>query len=1204
MPTFIRPQAVGRAGEVSAIAIDAFNDSEILTAVRNGSGNLELIAWRCAPTDTDVTRVSDSGSQAGAIGEVALSVVGRTAVTAVRNGSGRLLMVLWDVPPGLGSVTRTWDSGTTAGEATRIAMAQLPSNLIVTAVRDGSGHLELISWRLEPNGTLSRLADSGSQAGAVNRVTIAAVDDRNVVTAIRNGSGNLELIGWGVAPNGAITRWGDSGSQAGSVSEISMTTMDDPGPTNDVLTTVRDGSGNLLLISWRPDPGSGTIERLPGGSAGTASDLSSCFTVIDSGPKYIAAMRNGSDDPELIAFDVVGAGASSGFVRTGDYSGDGEVTETAMIDLGAGRIALAMRVSESGRPDNALALTIFRVSGVEPTFILPRGEGTAGKIGGVAVQTFNDTEIVTAVRNDSGNLELIGWLSPPTQTVVTRTSDSGSQAGEVGELALALIDRTAITAVRSGSNNLLMILWDIPPGMGSITRIWDSGTSAGEASHIAMTVVGANIIVTAVRNGSGNLELISWQFETDGTLSRLHDSGSQAGAVSYVTITGIDASNVVTAVRNGSGDLELIGWGVASNGAITRWGDSGSQAGSVGEIVLTPIPGTGPTSDILTGVVDGAGNLKLIAWRPSAAAHTIARLFDREADAASALAACSAVTASGAKLITSMRAGSGRFELNAYGVFVDDLGSALVECGDFSLPPNDDVTATTLASLGPGRIISAIRISKKCKSPSNQLSVTAYDVFDPPLPAPANILEIDFQNPVLPSEDDSGWAESGGNTFPLSADIEWMQALDHSQDYEKGNLVGCTGWTIAPDYSGADAPFDHPFGFDWEFQVALDDDKNGYQALLSPANINPQESGIGQLLASAQGLPIRRGLLGVEWDGNLIPQSFKSRVRHGDRVAAFGRWILDTGHNFTKFWRTEIHPPLLLVSASVGKNPRAPASTRALFMSRPYLSGQHYAVNPANAYLDSVDDDGPFLSHLINELVKVITLRSRMVEAHPKIKSAPFEGSYRFAVKVRPPERPRGAYRLAVSFQFTVRDGCSVAVTAADDETVEVVVTLESGKYKPPKLPTRRSCVYSKDELNALSPGTGTDILAIDILAPLVGVLLPIIGGLWLGIYIEYILQRGFKIDAYDPLPEVNVIDSSHAVFDTLPEDLSFGAGVVVDNDQPYPVFGWLDAKWIPWNAAPPGEAKAGPAGRRTTGEKPSPRNQKPGRDRKKEAPP
>ena len=1185
MPTFIRPQAVGFAGEVKAIAIDAFNDSEILTAVKNGSGNLELIAWRCAPTDTEVTRVSDSGSQAGSIAEVALSVIGRTAITAVRNGNGNLFMILWDVPLGLASLTRTWDSGTTAGEASRIAMALLPSNIIVTAVRNGSGNLELISWRLESNGTLSRLRDSGSQAGSVSRVTIAPVDDSNVVTAVRNGSGNLELIGWSVASNGTLARWGDSGSQAGSVSEISIATMDGPGPTNDVLTTVRDGSGNLLMISWRPDSGSGTIERLPDGAAGTASDLSSCFTVTDSGPKYIAAMSNGSDNPELIAFDVVGAGASSGFVRTGDYSGDGEVTATAMIDLSAGRLAHAMSVSGNGHPDNALAVTVFRVSDVEPTFILPRAEGTAGEIGGVAVQAFNDTEILTAVKNGSGNLELIGWLSPPAQTVVTRISDSGSQAGEIGEVALAIIDRTAITAVRSGSNNLLMILWDVPAGMASIARIWDSGTSAGEASNIAMTVVGANLVVTAVRNGSGNLELISWQFETDGTLSRLHDSGSQAGAVSWVTITTVDSLNVITAVRNGSGDLEVIGWGVASNGAITRWADSGSQAGGVGEIALTPIPGTNPTSDVLTSVADGAGNLKLIAWRPSPAAHTIERLFDREADAASALAACSTTTASGAKLITSRRTGSGTLELNAYGIFSDDLGSAFVDCGDFSLPPNNDVTATTFAPLGTERIVSAIRISKKCKSPSNQLSVTVYDIFDPPSPAPANILEIDFQNPVLPSEDDSSWAESSGNEFPLSADIEWMQALDHSQDYEKGNMVGCTGWVVAPDYSGADAPFDHPFGFDWEFQVALDDDKNGYQALLSPANINPQESGIGQLLANEQGLPMRRGLLGVEWDGNLIPQSFKARVRHGDRVAAFGRWILDTGHNFVKFWRTEIHPPLLLVSASVEKNLRAPESTRALFMSRPYLPGQHYAVNPANAYLDLVDDDGPFLSHLVNELVKVITLRSRMVEAHPKIKSAPFNGSYQFTVKVRPPTRPRGAYRLAVSFQFTVRSGCAVQVMAADNETVEVIITLDSGKYTPPKLPTRRSCVYSKDELNALSPGTGTDILAIDIVAPLVGA---IISGLGLAIYIEYILRRGILVDAYDPIPEINVLDSSHAVFNTLPEDIPSGAGVVVDNTQSYPIFGWLDAKWIPWNTIPVGRTEADSSSQRTTMKQPA----------------
>jgi hypothetical protein len=163
-------------------------------------------------------------------------------------------------------------------------------------------------------------------------------------------------------------------------------------------------------------------------------------------------------------------------------------------------------------------------------------------------------------------------------------------------------------------------------------------------------------------------------------------------------------------------------------------------------------------------------------------------------------------------------------------------------------------------------------------------------------------------------------------------------------------------------------------------------------------------------------------------------------------------------------------------------------------------------------------------------------------------------------------------------------------VAAADNETVEVIVTLDSSKYTAPPLPTRRSCVYSKDELNSLSQGSGTDILAIDILAPLVGAALPF-GGLWLAIYIEYILQRGFKVDAYDPLPEVDVLDSSHAVFNTLPENIPSGAGVVLDNTQPYPIFGWLDAKWIPFTI-PVAGTEAGSSGQ-ATGKKKQPAKKK-----------
>lgn len=135
MPTTIRPVAEGSAGAVSRVAVGAFGDSEVLTAVRNGSGDLELIGWTTAPADFAVTRTADSGSQAGEVSEVALALHGRRAITAVRAGDGHLLLISWDTPPGLGTITRTWDSGTTAGQASDIALSTLRDDLLVTACR-------------------------------------------------------------------------------------------------------------------------------------------------------------------------------------------------------------------------------------------------------------------------------------------------------------------------------------------------------------------------------------------------------------------------------------------------------------------------------------------------------------------------------------------------------------------------------------------------------------------------------------------------------------------------------------------------------------------------------------------------------------------------------------------------------------------------------------------------------------------------------------------------------------------------------------------------------------------------------------------------------------------------------------------------------------------------------------------------------------
>jgi hypothetical protein len=266
-------------------------------------------------------------------------------------------------------------------------------------------------------------------------------------------------------------------------------------------------------------------------------------------------------------------------------------------------------------------------------------------------------------------------------------------------------------------------------------------------------------------------------------------------------------------------------------------------------------------------------------------------------------------------------------------------------------------------------------------------------------------------------------------------------------------------------------------------------------------------------------------------------------------------------------WRTEIHPPLLLATANVQQDADNSLFSRAVFMSRPFLPGQTYTTDVNNIYDDSAGDDGPFLSHLVHELVKVITFRSVMVETHPKIKSFPFKGSYSLQMIVRPPEKPlRGNYELAVSFQFTMRNGCQVEVTEGADNSVEVTVTLDSGMYSPPDLPFRKNCVYSNSELNSLAQGVGTDLIVGETIAGLVSLALTEVSLPFAVIlaYVDIILARGLKVDAYDAIPEVNILDTSQAVLNAPVDNIPPGMGKVLDNTQPYPIYGWLDVKWIP----------------------------------------
>jgi hypothetical protein len=348
-------------------------------------------------------------------------------VTAVRDGSGNLKLISWDIRG-----IRLNAQGAAAGAVSLISAVRADhpqANRMITAVRDGGGNLKVIAWRIAANGQITRLPQAPgavNQAGAVSR--IAAVANRTgdrVLTAVRDGSGNLRVIPWLVSASGSVNRLAGEGS-GGAVDDISAAFV---GPSGTLFATaVRDGGGNLKIITWRLAP-DGRVTRLREASAGAVSEIS----VVALGSRLVTAVCDGDGNLKLIAWDV---NASGNIVRRKD------------AQAGAARL-----------------ITAFPLSG---------------------------NRMVTAVRDGGGNLKVIAWEVPPTPGDIRRVDDESAGAvswiaGSVcGDPVLTPIGTVEFqTSVRDGSGKLKIIKWRMPVNGDTITRFDVGGGAAGEVSLIA-----------------------------------------------------------------------------------------------------------------------------------------------------------------------------------------------------------------------------------------------------------------------------------------------------------------------------------------------------------------------------------------------------------------------------------------------------------------------------------------------------------------------------------------------------------------------------------------------------------------------------------------------------------------------------------------------------------------------------------------------
>ena len=710
MPTVIREFARAGAGEVSTIASGAFSSGKLLTAVHNGSDNLELIVWAPDAANRSLARLSDSGTQAGEVGGIALAMMGERCITAVQNGDGELLLIPWALEPD-GTISRLEIVDNQAGKASYIAIMPLSDGVLVTPCRNGAGNLLIIPWSLDANGHISRLDNSLGQGGSVaygfttytfsnqtaTPVTLAgamiagaAIDGSNFVTAKINKSGGLELAAWALNASNKPTKWWGSPVLEELADNLCMAPLGDPGlERNFVLayrriTPVFAGQNvvnfqtEVIVSVWAASTANGSVTKIAQATADELGDVS--LTVGSIGPAgrplVFLSGHSGYDLLVNLAFEVIADASGLALILTGQLHDDSfrNIGEIAPVSLANGQFATTLG------NDDGFGLVAYNLSDLSAALIRPLAEATDDQATAIRVRALNPDQAIVALRNESGNLELIGWDVAAPHFAVTRAADTSGHPVAASDVALVVRGQQAVTAIRAGLGNLRLDSWNIAADLSSIDWVHETGTAAGGADLITAALLEPDLVVTAVRNLSGNLLLIVWRIEPDGTLSRLNHENAQAGEIDLIAITALDASNVVTAVRDGSGNLLVIGWTIGSDGTVKRWKQDG-HAGEVREISAVALDGAGSSKNIVTAVRDGSDGLLVIVWRASVGDRTITRLTDSgdqghdDGDGTNiAVCVCLSSPSLRPTIVTSRRRGSGNLKLATWQLLDDASG--------------------------------------------------------------------------------------------------------------------------------------------------------------------------------------------------------------------------------------------------------------------------------------------------------------------------------------------------------------------------------------------------------------------------------------------------------------------------------------------------------------------------------------------------
>ena len=285
--------SAGRISEVKMVR----DGNRLVVAVRDDSNDLKLILFSLSNTG-ELFRLTDAS--AGLIGRLSMAVTRQAKpkiVTAVRDASGNLKVIVWQVTQS--GIERLGQAS--AGLIADVAITEARNfHGVITAVREQSGNLKVIPWRISLDGrTVTRGNDV--EAGFVgSQISVASIQQAAVVAA-RDSEGKLRVISFELSANGDIVARRET-EVAGSASGVDIDTTPQSG--NNVVTTVKDGSGSLRMIAWTMDPTGRNLRRGSASDAGGIGMFSAVGSARQGGDIMLTAMKDGQGKLKLIYWDV------------------------------------------------------------------------------------------------------------------------------------------------------------------------------------------------------------------------------------------------------------------------------------------------------------------------------------------------------------------------------------------------------------------------------------------------------------------------------------------------------------------------------------------------------------------------------------------------------------------------------------------------------------------------------------------------------------------------------------------------------------------------------------------------------------------------------------------------------------------------------------------------------------------------------------